>query len=463
MRVGSERYDLFVIGSGPAGQKAAIAAAKLGKRVGIVDAPDTLGGVCLDTGTIPSKTLREAVLSLTGFRQRAFYGRGYTLRNRIEVKDLMFRVRKVVEREKEVVQDQLSRNDVEVMGGSARFLDPHVLEIESGNGVDTVSAEYLLIACGTRPAHNPDVPFGERVFDSDRLAEAVDGSLPKTAIVVGAGVIGLEYASVMAALGIRVTIIDSRAEILDFVDQEMISALTYHLRRRRATFRLGEKVESVSSENGQVTAVLESGKQVRADQLLYAVGRQPNTDRLNLEAAAVPVNERGRVLVDENFQTKVPHIYAAGDVIGFPMLASTSMEQGRIASCHMFGEPFTHSSTLLPHAIYTIPEVAMVGKTEQQLTAEKVPYEVGLARYEELTKAQIMGDDTGLLKLIFHRETLELLGVHIIGDGASELLHIGQTVLALGGGIEYLRNSVFNYPTLAQAYKVAALDGYNKL
>ncbi len=463
MGVSSERYDLFIIGSGPAGQKAAIAAAKLGKRVGIVDRPDTLGGVCLHTGTIPSKTLREAVLYLTGFRQRAFYGRGYTLQNRIEVKDLMFRVQKVVEREKEVVRHQLSRNDVEIVEGSARFLDPHVLEIERENGADTVSADYLLIACGTRPAHNPEIPFGERVFDSDHLAEVVEGSLPKTAIVVGAGVIGLEYASVMAALGIRVTIIDSRDEILDFVDQEMTSALTYHLRRRRATFRLGEKVESVSSENGQVTAVLESGKQIRADQLLYAVGRQPNTDRLNLEAAGVAVNERGRVSVDENFQTKVPHIYAAGDVIGFPMLASTSMEQGRIASCHIFGEPFKHSPTLLPYGIYTIPEVAMVGKTEQQLTAEKVPYEVGLARYEELTKAQMMGDYTGLLKLIFHRETLELLGVHIIGDGASELVHIGQTVLALRGGIEYLRDSVFNYPTLAQAYKVAALDGYNKL
>ena len=459
----SERYDLFVIGSGPAGQKAAIAAAKLDKRVGIVDGPDMLGGVCLHTGTIPSKTLREAVLYLTGFRQRAFYGRGYTLQSKIEVKDLMFRVQKVVEREKQVVQDQLSRNDVEVVEGSARFRDPHELEIESGNGVETVSADHLLIACGTRPANNPDIPFGERVFDSDHLAEVVEGSLPKTSIVVGAGVIGLEYASVMAALGIRVTIIDSRDTILDFVDQEMISALTYHLRRRRVTFRLGEKVESVSSENGQVTAVLESGKQVRADQLLYAVGRQPNTDRLNLDAAGLQTNERGRIQVDKNFQTQVPHIYAASDVIGFPMLASTSMEQGRIASCHMFGEPFEYSPTFLPYGIYTIPEVAMVGKTEQQLTADKVPYDVGLARYEELTKAQMMGDETGMLKLIFHRESLELLGVHIIGGGASELLHIGQTVLALGGGIEYLRDSVFNYPTLAQAYKVAALDGYNKL
>ena len=422
-----------------------------------------LGGVCLHTGTIPSKTLREAVLYLTGFRQRAFYGSGYTLQSKIEVKDLMFRVQKVVEREKQVVQDQLSRNDVEVVEGSARFRDPHVLEIENGKGVEIVSTDHLLIACGTRPAKNPDIPFGERVFDSDHLAEIVEGSLPKTSIVVGAGVIGLEYASVMAALGIRVTIIDSRDTILDFVDQEMISALTYHLRRRRVTFRLGEKVESVSSENEQVTAVLESGKQVRADQLLYAVGRQPNTDRLNLDAVGVQTNERGRIPVDKNFQTQVPHIYAAGDVIGFPMLASTSMEQGRIASCHMFGEPFEYSPTFLPYGIYTIPEVAMVGKTEQQLTADKVPYDVGLARYEELTKAQMMGDETGLLKLIFHRESLELLGVHIIGDGASELLHIGQTVLALGGGIEYLRDSVFNYPTLAQAYKVAALDGYNKL
>ena len=461
--MGTESYDLFVIGSGPAGQKAAIAAAKLGKRVGIVDGSNMLGGVCLHTGTIPSKTLREAVLYLTGFRQRAFYGRAYTLQNRIEVKDLMFRVKKVVDREKEVVLDQLLRNDVEIMEGSARFRDPHVLEIENDKGADTVTADHLLIACGTRPAPNPDIPFGDRVFDSDHLAETVDGSLPKTAIVVGAGVIGLEYASVMAALGIRVTIIDSRDEILDFVDQEMVSALTYHLRSKRATFRLGEKVESVSTENGQVTAVLESGKQARADQLLYAVGRQPNTDSLNLDAAGVSTNERGRLSVDENFQTKVPHIYAAGDVIGFPMLASTSMEQGRIASCHMFGEPFEHSPALLPYGIYTIPEVAMVGKTEQQLTEDKVPYEVGQARYEELTKAQMMGDDTGLLKLIFHRETLELLGVHIIGDGASELVHIGQTVLALRGGIEYLRDSVFNYPTLAQAYKVAALDGYNKL
>ena len=458
-------YDLVVIGSGPAGQKAAIAAAKLDKRVAVVDGRQMLGGVCLKTGTIPSKTLREAVLYLTGFRQRAFYGRDFRQKSHIELDDLNYRVQQVVERQQSVIHDQLIRNDVDLIEGMARFRDPNELEVKTRDGNLVVGAEFVLIGCGTRPARAEGIPFDhKRVNDADQLLEHIKGEVIRTSIVVGAGVIGLEYASMMAALGIEVTLIDARDELLDFVDREMIDALTYHLRNHNVTFRLGEEVVSIATEGDEaVVAHLESGKTVRAEGLLYAVGRQPNTDRLDLEAAGLTSDRRGRLEVNEHFQTSVPHIYAAGDVIGFPALASTSMEQGRLAACHMFGVACRHAPELLPYGIYTIPEISMVGGTEEQLTEKKVPYEVGLSRFDELAKAQIIGDQVGLLKLIFHTESLQVLGVHIIGDGASELIHIGQSVMAHGGSVETLRDTVFNYPTLAEAYKVAAFDGLNKL
>jgi NAD(P) transhydrogenase len=456
-------YDLVVIGSGPAGQKGAIAAAKLGKKVAVIDRKGMLGGVSLHTGTIPSKTMREAVMYMTGFRQRAFYGSDYSLKEKVSKEDLSARVRTVLERELEVVRHQFRRNEVTVIQGSACFLDPHTIVAPSDAGDALLSAEKILIACGTRPARDSMIPFdGQTVIDAGELESLAD--IPKDLIVVGAGVIGIEYASMCAALEVRVTVVEQRAEILDFVDREIVEHLQYHLRDLGVIFRLGEKVLSVEKDSrGAVVATLESGKTVAGAALLYAVGRQSNADLLKLEAAGVPLDNRGRIGVNEHFQTAIPHIYAAGDVIGFPALAATSMEQGRLAACHMFGARSTNSASPLPYGIYTIPEISMIGKTERQLTEEKIPYEVGVARYEELARGQILGDQTGRLKLLFDPKNLKLLGIHIIGEGATELVHIGQAIMNTGATIEYFRDTVFNYPTLAEAYKVAALNGLNKL
>ncbi len=457
------RYDLVVIGTGPAGQKGAIAAAKLGKKVAVIDRKEMVGGVCLHTGTIPSKTLREAILYLSGFRERTFYGRDYAVSKDITVADLAFRVQKVLAREIEVVRAQLQRNHVETLSGSAHFVDANTVEIESLEGTTRVAADHVLIACGTRPAHSDTVPLdGKRIIDSDQLLKG--DTLPRDLIVVGAGVIGLEYASMVTALNIKVTVIEARPTVLDFVDREMIDALLYFMRQRGAAFRLGEKVVSVGiDDRGRVVASLESGKEVHGDTLLYTVGRRTNADLLCLDAAGLCADERGRIAVNEFFQTAVPHIYAAGDVIGFPALASTSMEQGRLASRHMFGADGQTRRDPIPYGIYTIPEVSMVGRTEQELTAAKVPYEIGLAKFEELAKGQMLGVDAGLLKLLFDRKTRQLLGVHIFGERATEIVHIGQAVLAYGGTIDYFRDAVFNYPTMAEAYKVAGLDGLNRL
>jgi NAD(P) transhydrogenase len=456
-------YDLVVIGSGPAGQKGAIAAAKLEKKVAVIDRKGMIGGVSLHTGTIPSKTMREAILYMTGFRQRAFYGCDYALKERISKEDLTDRIRMVQEREMDVVRHQFRRNEVTVIQGGAQFLDQHTVRVTSENGDVSLEAEKFLIACGTRPARNPMIPFdGRTVIDSGEMERLA--SIPKELIVVGAGVIGIEYASMYAALESRVTVIEQRPEMLDFVDREIVEQLQYHLRNLDVILRFGEKVLSVVKESdGDVVAILESGKTVRSDALLYAVGRQTNADLLNLEAAGVPIDERGKIKVNEYFQTMVPHIYAAGDVIGFPALAATSMQQGRLAANHMFGEDSNHSAFPLPYGIYTIPEISMIGKTERQLTEEKIPYEVGVAKYDELARGQILGDQTGKLKLLFDPRSLKLLGLHIIGEGATELIHIGQVVMNTGATIEYFRDTVFNYPTLAEAYKVAALNGLNKL
>ncbi len=459
----SPSYDLVVIGSGPAGQKGAIAAAKLGKSVAIIDRKEMIGGVCLHTGTIPSKTLREAILYLSGFRERSFYGRDYTLKDTIAVSDLAFRIQAVMARELETVRAQLKRNGVVTYNGAARFVDPHTVEVESADGTTALRGEYILIACGTRPAHSPTVPLdGKRIIDSDQLIQA--DRLPRELIVVGAGVVGLEYASMLTALNIKVTIIEQRPTVLDFVDREMMEVLFYFMRQRGATFRLGEKVVSVGyDEKNRVVATLESGKEAHGDALLYTVGRQTNADMLNLPAAGLNADERGRIAVDKGYRTAVPHIFAAGDVIGFPALASTSMEQGRLATCGMFGIACRSYPEFLPYGIYTIPEISMVGATEQELTEKKIPYEVGQSKYAELAKGQMVGAEVGQLKVLFQPKTLKVLGVHAIGDGATEIIHIGQAVLAFGGTIEYFRDTVFNYPTFAEAYKVAGLDGLNKL
>ena len=458
-------YDLVVIGSGPAGQKGAIAAAKLGKKVALVDRKDRIGGTCLHGGTIPSKTLRLAVLYLTGFSQRSFYGQGYTLKEKIVPSDLLHRLRTVTEREMAAINQQLRRNGVTMVGDTARFNDAHTLDVTGTEESTQLTADYVLIACGSRSAMNPNIPYdGQHVIVSDDIGQGRAEEIPKNVIVVGAGVIGLEYASMFSALGVNVTVIDQRPIVLEFADQEIIEALSDHMRRQGAIFRLGEKVTGVTvNESGQVRATMESGKRVQADSLLYTVGRQSNADQLNLQAAGLSHDARGRIDVNEHFQTAVPHIYAAGDCIGFPALASTSMEQGRLASTHMFDTVQATMPPFFPYGIYTIPEISMVGQTEQQLTAAKIPYEVGVASYEDVSKGQMVGDHTGMLKILFHPDTLKLLGVHVIGEDATEIIHIGQGVLALDGTIEYFRDSIFNYPTFAEAYKIAAHNGLNKL
>jgi NAD(P) transhydrogenase len=461
-------YDLLVIGSGPAGHRAAIQAAKLEKRVGIIEKRTVIGGVCINSGTIPSKTLREAALRLSGYRERGLYGASYSVKQHITMRDLLFRVDHVISNEIDVARHQLMRNGVEIITAKATFVDPHQLLLEPINGGprQQVSAASIVIAVGTKTVYDPSAECdGQHVFTCDDLLSVED--LPRSLAVVGAGVIGLEYACIFAALGVRVTLIEERPQLLPFVDREIIEALVYHLRANRATLHLGEKVasvETVRDDHGQhVRLNLASGKHVTTDKALYSVGRRGATDDLNLEAAGLTSDARGRLPVNEHYQTLVPHIYAVGDVIGFPNLASTSMEQGRLAACHMFGVQAQSLPELFPYGIYTIPGISMVGKTEEQLTRDSVPYEVGRAHYREIARGQILGDQSGLLKLIFHCETRRLLGVHIIGAEAAELVHIGQAVLALGGKIDYFVETVFNYPTLAECYKTAAFDGVNRL
>ncbi len=459
-----QSYDLIVIGSGPAGQKGAICAAKLRKRVAMIDRTIMMGGVCVHTGTIPSKSVREAIFQLTGIAVRTLYGNNYRGKGEVSVQDLASRVHATVSRETEVIRAQLRRNGIAIFQGMAQFAGPHTIEIQGETEKVTLRGDNILIASGTRPARSADIPFdGKRIIDTDEFTCL--GSLPREIIVVGAGVVGLEYASFMAAIGAEVTLIDQRPLILDFVDREIVDALAYHLRQMGTTFRLGEKVTSmgIDPNRDRVFAELESGKKVQGDMLLYAVGRQANGDLLQLEAAGLQADSRGKIKVNADYQTDVPHIYAAGDIIGFPALASTSMEQGRLASCRMFGAPSEHMPELFPYGIYTIPEISTVGQTEEKLTAAKVPYEVGISKFNELAKSMMLGDETGMLKLLFDRHTRKLLGVHILGQRATEIVHIGQAVMAYGGTIEYFRDTVFNYPTLAEAYKVAALDGLNKL
>ncbi|MBW4027675.1 Si-specific NAD(P)(+) transhydrogenase [Acidipila rosea] len=457
-------YDLLVIGSGPSGQRAAVSAVKKGKRVALVEMRSVVGGVCINTGTIPSKTMREAVLHLSGYNYRSIYGMNYRVKEKITMSDLAFRVQHVIKTEIDVTEAQLSRNGVEVITGTAQFVDEHHVRVD-GMGSSTVhEAEKIIIAVGTKPASTAKVPInGKTIVNSDQVLDLAN--LPKTLIVVGGGVIGVEYTCMFAALGVRVTLVEKRPKLLEFADQEIVEALSYHLRDSRVTMRLHEEVESVEElPDGTVVANLESKKRISGDALLYAVGRQGNIDELNLAAAGIEADARGRIPVDKDFRTKVPNIFAAGDVIGFPSLASVSMEQGRIAVARAYGDETEQSNpSFYPYGIYTIPEISFIGKTEEQLTEEDVPYEVGVSYYREIARGQIRGDTTGRLKLIFHRETRAILGVHIIGEGAAELIHIGQAVMVLNGTVDYFINTVFNYPTLAECYKAAAFNGVNRL
>ncbi|WP_392507698.1 Si-specific NAD(P)(+) transhydrogenase [Naumannella halotolerans] len=457
-------YDLLVIGSGPGGQKAAIAGAKLGKSVAIVEKKHMVGGVCINTGTIPSKTMREAILYLTGLNQRELYGHSYRLKQDITVGDLSARTHHVIGREIDVIRNQLSRNHVTMLPGTGRFIDEHTVAINDDDGTDRkVTATKIVIAVGTKPARPDSVEFdGEKIVDSDQVLAL--NAIPGTMVVVGAGVIGIEYASMFAALGSKVTVVESRPEMLGFVDTEIVEALKYQLRDLAVTFRFNETVESVERFNGGTVTSLASGKQIPADTVMYSAGRQGVTESLDLDKAGLGADKRGRIEVNDHFQTAVDHIYAVGDVIGFPALAATSMEQGRRATYHAFGEPVQDElGELQPIGIYTIPEISYVGATEEELTESSVPFEVGVARYRELARGAILGDSYGLLKIIVSSETRKLLGVHVFGTNATELVHIGQTVMGLGGTIDYLVDTVFNYPTLAESYKVAALDAANKL
>jgi NAD(P) transhydrogenase len=511
-------YDCAIIGSGPAGQKAAIQAAKLGKRVCVIEKNLTLGGAAINTGTIPSKALREAVLHLTGAAKRGLFGEGARVKRDITVADLIYVSQQVIHHELELIRGHFDRNGVDLIYGAARFENPNLLDVTRPDGSEHVAARYIVIATGTRPARPASVPFNEKtIFDSDGLLHV--RHLPKTMIVVGGGVIGTEYACMMATLGVKVTLVEARRELLGFIDHEIIEAFQYHIRSMGVTLRLGEKVARIeemgeaaavteaeavarapawatsvgadddvaagpgsgsaapvlvggaanekptewSGSRPLVQATLESGKALRAQCLLYAVGRQGTVGSLAPQNAGLVADDRERLKVNAHYQTNVPHIYGVGDVIGFPALASTAMEQGRLAVSHAFGVPTLSIPELFPYGVYSIPEISMVGKTETQLTDAGIPYEAGIAQYKELARGQLLGDDTGMLKLLIHQDDHRILGVHAIGTGATELIHIGQAVMAFNGTVDYFINNVFNFPTLAEAYKVAALNGLNKL
>ena len=464
-------YDMISIGSGPAGQRAAVQGAKLGKRVAIIEREQVVGGVSLHTGTIPSKTFREAVLTFgrggrraSDMRRRASDSNGNGFKA-VTAGQLFERVGNIVQREEQVQDAQLGRNDVDVIVGTAKFKDPHELLITSSQGERTASAKNIMIAVGTRPATPPDTQLdGERIITSDEIFNLDE--LPHSMVVIGCGVVGIEYASMFALLGVEVTVVDGRGTPLEFLDREIVHELVHQMRAINVVFRLGETVERVETRDaarGRVVVSLESGKRLVADVALVCAGRAGNTHSLNLQAAKLTPDERGRLTVDDTYRTKQKHIFAGGDVIGFPALAATSSEQGRLAACNAFGVKVGPMPTNFPVGIYSIPEISMVGETEHELTAKKIPYEVGVARFREIARGQILGDDTGMLKLIFHREDHSLLGVHTIGTGATELVHIGQCVMGLNGGLSYFLETVFNYPTLAECYKVAALDANNKL
>lgn len=459
-----KRYDFLVIGSGPAGQKAAIQAAKFGKRSAVIERRAVIGGVSVHTGTMPSKTLREAVLYLTGWNQRGLYGNAYRLKSKVTLNDLMQRLYITLKHEIEIMQDQMARNNVEVIQGIASFKDDHCLQVESAAGeISEVEADRILIATGTKPQRPEGIPFDDAaIIDSDGIVNLK--TLPKTMIIVGAGVIGVEYASIFSVLDIELTLVDGRNTLLDFLDREIVDEFVHCMRQRGIRLRLGENVIGVEKDtNGRVITTLESGKRLRAELVMFAAGRVGTTAELQLEKTGLASDKKQRIPVNEKYQTVVPQIYAAGDVIGFPSLASTSMEQGRLAACHAFDQPSSSRPEHFPFGIYSVPEMSVVGATEQELTAKKIPYDTGAAHLWETARGQIMGLEEGMLKMIISTEDQRLLGVHILGEEATELIHIGQAVIVLGGSLQYFMETVFNYPTLAEVYKIAALDVWNRI
>jgi NAD(P) transhydrogenase len=456
---------MIVIGSGPAGRRAAIQAAKLNRRVLVVERGRRVGGVSVHTGTIPSKTLRETVLNLSGWRERGFYGRAYRAKQSITADDLKKRLQMTLDHEVETLEHQFARNGVETAHGGARFLDPNTVAVASDNGETSIyTAEKFVIAVGTRPYRPSHIAFdGENILDSDEILDI--GRLPRHLVVVGAGVIGVEYAGIFSALDVRVTVIEPNPQILPFVDRELADEFVHDLRDRGVTLRFGCKATSAVCDGPQNCIVsLEDGREVRSDMVLFTAGRTGAVETLSLDACGLTGDQRGRLSVDKTtFQTAQPHIYAAGDIIGFPSLASTSMEQGRIAACHAFGEPCQAAPEFFPYGVYSVPEISTIGMTEEQVRERAIPHECGVARFREISRGQIMGLGAGFMKMIFALETRRLLGVHIVGEGATELIHIGQAVLNLEGTLDYFVENTFNYPTLAEAYKVAALDAWNRM
>lgn len=461
-------FDFVVLGSGPAGRRAAVQAAKLGKSVLVVDNRTRVGGVSVHTGTIPSKTLRETALNLSGWRERGFYGQSYRVKNDICGADLAARLGKTLEHEIAVLEHQFARNGVKTMIGWGRFVDSHKIAVSCSTGdreaEEYVEADKVMIAVGTRPYRPKGIPFnGTNVLDSDDFI--ITPNVPRSLAVIGAGVIGLEYATILSSLDVPVTLIEPRENFLEFMDREIVDHLTYLMRERGMALKLGGEVSQVRfAADGSPICVLKDGRQVNSQVVLFAAGRMGATDKLNLEACGLNTDSRGRLAVDPaTFQTEVPHIYAAGDVIGFPSLASTSMEQGRTAACHAFGEKGPAANQFFPLGIYAVPELSSVGLTEEEVRARGIAYDCGIARFSETSRGHIMGLSSGMLKMIVDIETRRLLGVHIIGEGATELIHIGQAVINLGGTVDYFIDNSFNYPTLAEAYKVAALDAWNRL
>lgn len=459
------QYDLVVVGSGPAGRRGAIQAAKLGKKVLVIEQGKRVGGVSVHTGTIPSKTLRETALNLSGWRERGFYGRSYRVKEEISADDLRRRLLITLNHEVEVLEHQFARNRVQHIRGKASFIDASTLQVIKDDGETTqVTAASVLLAVGTKPFRPDYMPFdGKTVVDSDELLDIQD--LPRSMVVIGAGVIGIEYATIFSALDTAVTVIDPKATMLDFIDKEIIEDFTYQLRDRNMKLLLGQKADKVERlENGKVELTLDSGRRLTTDMVLFAAGRMGATDALNLQAIGLEADSRGRLKVNpETFQTSVANVYAAGDVVGFPSLASTSMEQGRIAARVAVGAVAKEPPKYFPYGIYAVPEISTCGLTEEEMKERGIPYECGIARFRETSRGHIMGLDTGLLKLIFSLKTRRLLGVHIVGEGATELVHIGQAVLNLKGTVEYFVENTFNYPTLAEAYKIAGLDAWNRM
>ncbi|MEP7209322.1 MAG: Si-specific NAD(P)(+) transhydrogenase [Alphaproteobacteria bacterium] len=457
-------YDLIVIGSGPAGRRAAVQAAKLKKSVLVVEKGRRVGGVCVHTGTIPSKTLRETVLNLSGWRERGFYGRAHRAKTDIQASDLRQRLSITLDHEVEVLEHQFARNNVTWVTGAARFVNINTIEVAGERGMSYFTADRFILAVGTVPYRPPHIPFdGETILDADEILDLK--RLPRSLAVIGGSVIGIEYATIFSALDVKVTVIDPADRVLPFIDRELVDEFVHDMRDRGMTLRFESTVKSAKRTGPDACLIeLEDGRQIWSEMILFAAGRKGAIDGLGLEACGLAGDERGRIAVNPTtFQTATPHIYAVGDIIGFPSLASTSMEQGRIAACLAFGETAHAPPEFFPYGIYSVPELSTIGMTEEQVRAKRIPYECGIARLRETSRGHIMGLNSGFMKMIFSQETRRLLGVHIVGEGATELIHIGQAVLNLGGTLDYFVENTFNYPTLAEAYKIAALDAWNRM